>query len=130
MDFNRESIAVIEKSLRNGGVLHAFLSGGGLRVLRVEEGRHGALLGYGEHPHVADAFRILADDLATGGRPYEAVYGPVETPYLTGASEPQDALDAWIRGGRTFDALSSNGSFVVELHGYEHAKTPKDVMES
>ena len=38
----------INKALKEGGRLHAFLSGSGLRVVRIE--KNGKLKGYGEHP--------------------------------------------------------------------------------
>lgn len=119
----------IEAALRDGGRLHAFRSGGGLRVIRIEQGeRGGQLVGYGEHPNVGDAFRILADDLAAGARMYADVYGPIETHYLTGSSSPDGRLDAWLLQGATFDAMAADGGFVFELRGLEDHKTPEDIV--
>lgn len=117
---------IIEEALRGGGRLHAFMSGGGLRVLRVE--RDGVLVGYGEHPTVNNALRILSEDIAAGSRPYADVYGKIEPHYLTGSSAPGGALDAWVRQGQTFDAFVDGDAFVVKLCGWENHKTPDDIM--
>ncbi len=134
IDYDREVMSTVEAALRSGGVLHAFLSGGGLRVLTIErqaydpdEGQRRVQLAYGEHPYVGDAFRILADDFKAGCRPYEEVYGKTETHYLTGASEPQDDLDAWVRRGAYFDARADGDGFEFELRGYQEHKTPEDI---
>lgn len=117
----------IETFLDEKTKLHAFLSGGGLRVIRVE--REQQLIGYGEHPNVHDALRILAEDLEEGGRPYNEVYGKIELHYLTGSSMPEDCLDAWIRKGSTFDAYKKGDMFFCELHGYDQQETPKDISK-
>lgn len=133
--------SILEGALRKGNVMHAFLSGGGLRVIRLEKGRHGKLTGYGEHPYVDEALRHTAEDFAAGGRPYNKVYGTFDLDhpeggekgiypmYLTGASAPEGELDAWVRQGHTFDARFENGEFVFELKGLEESRTPKDVVE-
>lgn len=121
---------VIEKALREGGQLHAFMSGGGLRVLRIEKGKRGGkLIAYGEHPTVDEAFRILGDDFKAGGRDYNKVYGKIEEHYLTGQSMPEGELDAWIRKGSTFDARFTKGEFVFELTGLEDSRTPDDTVK-
>lgn len=120
-------MATIDTALRDGGKLHAFRSGGGLRVLRIE--REKSLIGYGEHPHTSDAFRILAEDILGGGRAYGDVYGPIETHYLTGSSEPGDPVDAWVLRGNTFDVHAEGGVLVASLAGYEERKTPKDIAD-
>lgn len=115
--------------LRQGANLHAFLSGGGLRVLRVEKG--GRLLGYGEAPTLSEAFALLEEDFCEGkgkSRPYHKVYDGKRHPhYLTGQSTPDGALDAWVRSGSTFDVVCSDGGFSVTLSGYQHQPTPADV---
>ena len=62
------SLDHLQQALRNGAKLHAFLSGGGLRVVRLEKG--GKLLGYGEHPYIEEALRHADEDTEAGGRPY------------------------------------------------------------
>lgn len=116
----------LEPAFRSEGKLHAFRSGGGLRVLRIE--RDGELIAYSEHPNVGDAFRILLDDYKAGGRDYNEVYGGSEEHYLTGSSAADSLLDQWILSGNTFDAWFSKGRFTFELRGYEHAKTPPDIV--
>jgi hypothetical protein len=122
---NQDTATTIGGTLRAGGRLHGFRSGGGLRVLRVE--RDGELIGYSEHPNVTDAMRILAEDLRAGGRDYAAVYGPIETPYLTGSSTPDGDLDAWLLRGCTFDACGEGAEIVAALQGWQHHETPKDI---
>lgn len=129
MKFNAKVMSTLETALRKGGSIHAFLSGGGLRVLRLEEPGRGELIAYGEHPVVAEAFRILADDFKAGGRPYHKVYGKIEEHYLTGQSTPEDELDAWVRRGATFDAHFKNGQFIFELRGLHDHETPAGYHE-
>jgi hypothetical protein len=123
------ALRTIEDALRAGNLLHAFLSGGGLRVVRIEmPGTPHRLVAYGEHPHVDEALRITADDYRAGGREYGAVYGKEETHYLTGSPAPNGALDAWIRKGRTWDALFRENLFVCELRGLEDDHTPLEIV--
>ena len=53
-----DPIVLVEEALRKGKGLHAFLSGGGLRVVRIEDKGRGTLRGYGEHPHIDEAQRL------------------------------------------------------------------------
>jgi len=114
------------KALRDGACLHAFLSGGGLRVVCLERPM-GTLVGYGEHPQLCDALSHAAEDYLAGGRPYKEVYGGSKPHYLTGSTTPNDDFDAWIRRGQTMDARCDDSAIVVELHGYDHQETPKEV---
>lgn len=133
-------LSVIEAALRErDSELHAFRSGPGLRVTRVDSTPHADHAngterkewGYGEHPHVHEALRILADDLRAGCRDYDKVYGRVEPHYVTGSSTPHDVLDAWLLEGHTlrarFDATAQ--TFVVELVGMERHRTPMDIVQ-
>lgn len=123
----KEHLDRIEPALKEGGGrLHAFLSGGGLRVVRVDDGKIDA---YGEHPTLDEAFRILVDDYEAGGRPYGDVYGKVEDHYLTGQSQPVNELDAWVRRGSTFDATYADGRFQFEMRGFGEFHTPQDTVE-
>jgi len=116
----------VARALLGGSKLHGFRSGGGLRVLSME----GPFKGYGEHPHIADAMRILAEDLDAGGRAYADVYGPVHAHYLTGASEPADLLDARMLRGDTIDAAGRDDGITVEIRGYREHETPEDVVRA
>ena len=124
-----EPWATIEASLREGGKLHAFLSGGGLRVVRVDQGSQA--LGYGEHPYVEDALTHLAEDIKAGCRPYNETYGDkgCYTSYLTGATTPDSALDTWVRGGSTFDGFIDGAEVVFEMHGYGKQEYPEGLRE-
>lgn len=106
----------IEQALKGGCRLHAFRSGGGLRVVRIEEA--GTLKGYGEHPHVSEALIHANDDAVAGGREYSQVYGGAKPLYLTGSSVPESGLDDWLMHGNTFDAYSEADEFVFELKGF------------
>ena len=123
---DKKTAKILEGALRKGNCIHAFLSGGGLRVIRIEKNScNGKLLGYGEHPEIDEALRHVAEDFAAGGRPYHKVYGPKGkyAHYLTGSSTTTGELDAWIRQGRTFDIRSEGDQIVVELRGYEEFRT-------
>jgi hypothetical protein len=108
----------IEKALREGCKVRAFLSGGGLRVIRIEDAEH-ELKGYGEHPHAEEALQHADDDYAAGGREYSDVYGGTEPHYLTGSTTTVGELDAWVRTGSTFHAVTEGDGFVFVLDGYD-----------
>lgn len=136
-----KTLEILQSALAAGNVIHAFLSGGGLRVVRVEQARHGKLTGYGEHPQVDEALRHAAEDFAAGGRPYHEVYGTFDLDhpeggkkglypmYLTGDSNPTHALDAWMCQGHTFDAYLEGSEFCFELKGLEQSTTPRDIVD-
>lgn len=129
MKFNERVMSTLEAALRKGCKMHAFSSGGGgLQVIRIEKNEK--LVAYGEHPNVSEAFRITADDFKAGGRPYNRVYGKIETHYPTGSSMPEDELDAWLRQGSTFDAYASGENVVFELHGLEDYKVPDEIVKA
>lgn len=109
----------IEAALKGGCKLHAFLSGGGLRVVRLE--KRGKLKGYGEHYAVEEALAHADVDYMAGGRKYDTVYGGSEPHYLTGSSMPSGPLDAWLLHGRSFDAWSEGAEIVARLNGYAYA---------
>jgi hypothetical protein len=116
----------IERALRDGAKLHAFMSGGGLRVIRVETAK-GGLIGYGEHPDVMDALSHADEDTASSHRPYHEVYGVTKPHYLTGSSTPSNDLDAWLRRGSTFDVVARAGAYEATLSGYGETHAPDDV---
>jgi hypothetical protein len=108
----------IEQALREGCKVRAFLSGGGLRVIRIEDATQ-QLKGYGEHPHVEGALQRADNDYAAGGRPYGEVHGGSEPHYLTGSPIPSGELDAWVRAGNTFNAVTEGDGFGFVLDGYD-----------
>ncbi len=117
----------IEKSLKNGCQIHAFRSGGGLRVVSIKKGNK--LKGYGEHPNVEDALSHANEDFLAGGRPYEKVYGVLKPHYLTGSSSPTSPLDHWLLRGRTFDAWQNGADVVFQLKGLTQVETPKEILD-
>jgi hypothetical protein len=117
----------IEAALRRGAKIHAFLSGGGLRVVRVEDDL-GRLIGYGEHPYIGEALQHCDDDIAAGGRDYYEVYGKLHPHYLTGDSTPNSPLDAWVRKGSTFDVIAGEGGFVATMAGYANHEPPEGYL--
>jgi hypothetical protein len=104
-----DTMATLERALRGGHVIHAFRSGGGLRVVLIEKGRHGPLAGYGECPHISEALRQAAEDYPTGAR------GKLHSIPPAAATAPTSKLDAWVHAGRPFDARCEGDLFVVEL---------------
>lgn len=115
----------LESALIAGCRLHAFMSGGGLRVIRLEDNQ---LRGYGEAPHVGEAMCHAAEDYRAGGRPYKEVYGKLYPHYLTGSSSTDSELDAWLRKGSSFDARWVSGEFIFEMSGLETEEIDKDVI--
>jgi hypothetical protein len=115
----------ITRALREGGHLHAFRSGGGLRVIRVEKGRHGELLGYGEHVHVQAALKLANKTLGLFGRL------PKKSVFLTGDPSAEDALDRWLLAGLEFDAQNEGDEIVVQLlNRYYEDTVPDEVLQA
>jgi len=117
----------IDTALREGCRLCAFRSGGGLRVVRIEQ--NGKLKGYGEHPHVEDALSHANEDFLAGGRPYSKVYGNTEPHYLTGSSTSTSPLDHWLLQGHTFDAWQNGDGVVFQLKGLTEVKIPEEILD-
>ena len=120
----------IEKSLKDKrSDLHCFLSGGGLRVVRVEIA--GKLVGYGEHPSFEVAMDYTEEDVAAGGRNYQDVYGPIHDHYLTGSSDPSSNLDRWILKGSNLDIefKRKREKFAVRLNGHQDFRMPEEIKD-
>lgn len=120
----------IENALKEGYKLHAFRSGGGLRVLRLECDNKPLL--YGESADLKNALRILNDDAKAGGRKYSNVYGKIEDHYLTGSyASDADELDSWICSGKPFDVFfnKDTNQFVVDMSSKEDIKTPDVIAQ-
>lgn len=119
----------IEKALSEGCKVHAFRSGGGLRVIRIE--KDSKLVGYGEHPSAEEALTHVNDDYLAGGRPYHEVYGEdgKYPHYLTGSSGSSSKLDSWLLKGHTFDAWKEGDEVVFQLCGLHHEEHPEDLFE-
>jgi hypothetical protein len=118
----------LERAIRAGCEVRTFLSGGGLRVTRVE--KRGVLRGYGEAPYANESLAHADEDYAAGGRPYAEVYGGAKPHYLTGESDPCDAFDAWILQGRSMRAsLETKWIRVrVVLEGFCQSTAPEKLM--
>ena len=125
----KKKLEEIEKALKQGATLHAFRSGAGLLVVRVEgstkdrpqlAGRERGLWGYGEYISWEGALEHCAQDLAVGGQPYNEVYGEngKHAHYLTGSSGGDGGLDEWLSKGNSVDAYCEQGEVVVVLKGY------------
>jgi hypothetical protein len=125
------SFSGLVKALKSGNKIHCFLSGGGLRVVRIEKVGGGALKGYGEHPHFMEAIRHADEDFLAGGRPYNKVYGEngLYDCYLTGASTPEKGIDQWVRSGNAVDFFYHGGKFILETEQFRHCGPPKELTD-
>lgn len=122
----------LETALKDGCKLHAFSSGGRLRVVTLEKEK---AKGYGEHPTLEEAIRHAVEDYKAGGRPYKEVYGKLYDHYMTGAYPANegnitvmDLLDRHVFRGSPLDVSSKEGKIVVELTNTCHLETPPEVM--
>ncbi len=124
-------LSFIEQALRDGHNLHAFRSGGGLRVVYVRKPAPAcpetAEIGYGEHPYVEEALRHCGEDIQAGHRDYKAVYGGKYDHYLTGSASPSSELDRWLLNGHSFDIRFQGGQFVFEGGYLYQRRLPKEV---
>jgi hypothetical protein len=119
----QEAYPNIEKALKEGARLYAFLSGGGLRVVRIEKGKVAEakdneddnLISYGEHPYFPGALAHAEQDF---GLTYEQQYSgenALHKHYLTGAYPiPYDAFDVYLKYGRSLDVFYNSrwGQFI------------------
>ncbi len=126
------NIQAIEQALREGCRLHTFRSGGGLRVVRIENEKN-ELKGYGEHPALEEAL-VHANENCVDNLTYEQQYNGDNAKYphyLTGSTHSSTELDAWVKAGHNFDAHfeTQEGCFVVELKGYAHQHTPEEIQK-
>jgi hypothetical protein len=117
----------IKTALQGGHRVRAFLSGGGLRVIRIE--KEGKLKGYGEHPHVDEALIYADEDFKKRGRPYKEVYGVDKDHYLTGSREKSNELDGWILQGRKFEAWQENEIVYFKLGGMAETRTSQEIID-
>ena len=107
-----------EQALFDGHQMRAFISGGGLRVIRIED-EQGSLVGYGEAPQVEDALNHASENYTTR-ETYQQQYSGENARYphyLTGTTEISSPLDGWIRRGHGFKAYADGEEIVVELSG-------------
>jgi len=116
----------VQEALSAGATMHAFRSGGGLRVFRIEKDQEE--VGYGEHPNAQDALAHLELWLQEDNPTYEEFYGGKFPHYLTGNNTPGSCkLDAWLSKGGTLDSFKVGKSVVVELHEWATATPPDEV---
>jgi hypothetical protein len=118
----------IHKALREGHKMHAFVSGGGLRVVRIDSSKN-MLIAYGEHPNIEKALNHLEEDCLAGGRPYDEMYGKLHPHYLTGSLLATSNIDCWILNGNKFDCWQENDVVVFALAGYAQTEVPEEVEE-
>jgi hypothetical protein len=124
----RPELKGIDRALNEGNRLHGFRSGGGLRVIRLEQ--EGKLTGYGEHPSADEALKHTDEDFLAGGRDYHEVYGKLNPHYLTGSHEVTSPLDGWLLQGHTVDAhRTDEGNVRVELTGLTETRQPQAVLD-
>ncbi len=115
-DCRNDNLSGIDEALQAGYILRAFGSGGGLRVVRIEEAsknHDGKLRGYGEHPNLMPALRRASKDFRAGGQEYESVY-------LTGTQKAEDSLDRWVLRGHKLCAQKNGNGIEVEARDWNY----------
>lgn len=108
----------IRQVFEDGCTLRGFRSGGGLRIINIEDSG-GKLKGYGEHPDVMTAIEHALDAYQEGGRSYKEQYGEggLYAHYMTGSAKASCPLDSWLLRGHSFE-LSGTGSSLQVGFGY------------
>lgn len=132
--FKKSKKSGIETALDDGRIIHGFLSGGGLRVIRIENmlkhsKRGNKLHAYGEHPDVNEALKHADEDYLAGGRKYEDVYGKLHPNYLTGSSSSTSDLDLFLRKGNSFDCFKRGERVVVRLNAWVHVDMSEEIKQ-
>lgn len=126
------NLPLIEAALRDGARIHAFRSGGGLRVVRVNDAA-GTFIAYGEHPHIEDALEHAEWSLANGTTDYKTMYSGENaqfTQYYTGSTEPSSPVDQWVLSGHTFDVFYVDGAFMAVCLDTVMIETPQFVWDA
>ncbi|HLC81324.1 MAG TPA: hypothetical protein VJH68_01585 [Candidatus Nanoarchaeia archaeon] len=119
LNMTKQSLNGIDQALQDRKILRAFRSGGGLRVVRIEDSRDGPLRGYGEDPNLMPALHDASDDYLAGGREYSEVYDKLKPHYLTGTTQAEDRLDLWVLQGHKLWAERKDGKVKVEARTFE-----------
>lgn len=126
-----EQYPALEEKIKQGDRLHAFRSGGGLRVVFLANKGRGPCSsnnnGYGEHPNIEMALKLAEHD-CVNHLPYNEVYGKLIPNFWTGTTVASSPLDRWILSGHAFD-ISYNDGFVFEGDYYHQFSEPKEVLE-
>ena len=132
---------LIDNAVREYGRLHAFRSGGGLRVLRIDAQKTDGgkdNIGYGEAPVTEQAFMYLGKGLERSagasreGSAYKAFYGTLVPHYLTGTSGCSGTLDTHVCRGSAFDVVwdTETGEFVAEApYRSREGAVPREVID-
>lgn len=106
----QESYPNLEKALRDGAKIHVSSSGGGLRVVRVENEKN-ELLSYGEYPYFSGALAHAESDFGLSYKEQYSGKNAKHTHYLTGSyALPDDILDLYVhsKGAKNaFDVVYS-----------------------
>jgi len=138
----QEAYPQIEEILKEGAKLHAFLSGGGLRVVRIEKKKKKTeekkdeedefeLISYGEYPYFPGALAHAEQDF---GLTYEQQYTSVNARhkhFLTGAYPlPYDAFDVYLKAGKTFDVFYNErwGKFICTTPAPTNMQRHNDIL--
>lgn len=109
----KELFKGINKALKKDGlILYGSRSGGGLRMISIEEppkrkDRSGKLRAFGAHPNLREALMFASVDYLAGG-------GTAENHYLTGSSHPEDELDRWLLCGHDIFAKANGNKIRLE----------------
>lgn len=108
----QENYLNIEQALKDGARLHAFRSGGGLRVISVEKNEQ--LLSYGEYPWISGALAHAESDFGLSYIEQYSGKNARHIHYLTGASSPvlQDVIDCFILCGESIDIYYKDNQFI------------------
>jgi hypothetical protein len=120
------SLNGIERALEIGCIMRGFRSGGGLKVVRIEQ--NVTLKGYGEHPFVNHALYHANEDFLAGRRDYKDVYGGKYPHYLTGSRDVISPLDEWLRKGEKFNSFKVDDIVIFKLKGHREVETPEDII--
>lgn len=95
----------IDDAIKGGYKLHIFLSGGGLRVCRLEDydgsvrdlAKDNSLVAYGEHINLLPSLKEVDESFVTRA--------PYQPKYYTGNPNPDSELDKIILRGETIDII-------------------------
>ncbi len=110
----------IDDAIKSGYKLHIFISGGGLRVCRLEDydgsdrdvAKGNKLVAYGEHINLVPALKKVDENIIT--------HAPYETEYYSGNANADCELDKIILRGETIDIIPCE-----DAHTWQEGKVVK-----
>lgn len=124
----KKNIKILEKALSEGGILKVFLSGGRLRIARID--KNDKEIAYGEGLNISNAYNDLTEDYLAGGREYKSVYGKLKPHYTEAqmSNDIHDLFEEFLLMGCEFFAWKEKEQYIFQIKGTLRSVIPKEII--